>query len=134
MPSILRRAHLPSLLAGAYLTLVFLAAAAPRETNTVIEAIGLSLLAVALLAMAVATAGFLGRDLKITGIAAEAVTGLIVWGLLNNSLLAAGIYVAICQALALASCIFIRCGWPKPESKSRPTPPRDTGLVGIAAG
>lgn len=133
VPSILRRSHIPSLLAGAFLLLVYGAAAAPAASNTVIETIGLSLLGAALLAMAVSATGFLGRDLKITGITAEAATALIAWGLLNNGFLAAGVYMLICQVLALAGCLLIRVGRPRPERKTRPASTREADLVGMAA-
>lgn len=127
------RAHAPSLLAGTFLLLVYAAAAAPAVSNTVIETIGLALLAAVLLAMAVSAAGFLGRDLKITGITAEAITALISWALMNNHLVAAGFYVLICQALALAGCVCIRLGLPRPQHKTRPGSRKETDLAGMAA-
>lgn len=129
----LRRAHAPSLLAGALLLLVFIAVTSPGASNTFIESLGLTALAAALLAMAVCASGFLGRDLKITGITAEAITALISWGLMNNGLLAAGIYVVLCQGLALAGLILIRVGRPKPEHKTRPASTKEADLVGVAA-
>ncbi|MCC3299710.1 hypothetical protein [Arthrobacter caoxuetaonis] len=108
---------------GAILMLAFMSASSPAPSNSIIESVLLVALAVCQAGAAVSALGLLGRDLQITGITALGAEALVLIGLFNNSLTAAGIYVLLCQGLSIAGIALIRHAsrrQPSPEPASLP--------------
>ncbi|MGK3708869.1 hypothetical protein [Arthrobacter sp. IK3] len=119
VPGNLPRLRPALLAAGVVLLLAFLAASAPASTNTAIEAAGLLTLGALVALMSFSANGYLGRDLQITGYAAEALAVLVAGGLLNHGKAAMAAYLLICLSLAHSGAAAVRYSLPALDLRIR---------------
>lgn len=107
------------LAAGIVLLLAFIAAVAPASSNTTPETAGLLMLGTLVALIAFSASGYFGRDLRITGYAAEVLAALIAGGLQNHGQTPMAAYLLICLALAHSGAAAVRYSLPALDRRLR---------------